>query len=919
MSACLEPGCSGAISADGYCDTCGVKASAGAQPANQSMSGTAAPTAPVGGVASPPPIPAVPGPPPIGSPQTSACTSSGCGGTFSVDGYCDTCGLAASSAGNGSASAAAPAANHGVAVASPAVSRPEVPIGSVCGRNGCTGTISSDSYCDTCGLSASAAGAPVAAGASNVGSSAAASAVVDSMRSLAPPTPPDTSTKLPGAGTATARSRVTTATNRSGSTRTGIGAGLVTVPATVVGDPAAAVMSEEKIRQVLGIVPEEERFCSSCGVPVGRTIDGVEGRVKGFCTSCRSKFDFLTNEPTLVEGERVAGQYEILGPLAHGGMGWVYLGRDRAVSNRWVVLKGLLNEDDVDAVAAAVAERQFLAQIEHGNIVNIYNFVTHRGAGYIVMEMVGGDSLNSKLKDSQKSGNGSLPVTDAIAYILGVLPAFGYLHGLGLVYNDLKPANIMAVGDDVKLIDVGAVMRIGDENAAIFGTQGFQAPEVAELGPSISSDLYTVGRTLAVLIINFMFHDGAYLYSLPTPDEEPLFAEWESLYRFLLRATAFHRDDRFQTAEEMSEQLLGVLREIVSITGGRPRASASSLFESDQLANLLVSGSEGYDATAPDWRVLPAARVHEEDGDAAFLLGLPETDPGRAALAITNALSSGQILNSDEVLLKLAWTLMEVRELQRAQLKIGADTSEASSVLQKVPYNPQQILAQVEQSNPWEWRVGWYRAIHHLQMNLPEAAAEGFSRVWTELPGETAPKMGVAIAAELAGKYERSLSLYERVISSDSSYVSAAFGLARCNWNLSNPDGVVAAYNMVPTSSAAHYDAQLAAAKALVAGGPKGEPTLEELASASETIERLQLDAAQRGELSVEIYERALEGVQSGRMSGGTALLGSDLNDGDLRKALEKTYRTQARLATSPDERIRLVDKANAVRKRTLF
>ncbi len=726
--------------------------------------------------------------------------------------------------------------------------------------------------------------------------------------------------KLPGAGTATARSRTTTAASgRTGSNRSGIGAGLVDVPPTVVGDPAAAVMSEEKIRRALGIVPEEERICTSCGLPVGRTIDGVEGRVKGFCTNCRTKFDFLTNEPSLRQGELVAGQYEILGPLAHGGMGWIYLGRDRAVSNRWVVLKGLLNEDDVDAAAAAVAERQFLAQIEHGNIVNIYNFVTHRGSGYIVMEMVGGESLNSKLKERQRAGSGSLPIAEAIAYIIGILPAFGYLHGLGLVYNDLKPANIMAVGDEVKLIDVGAVMQIQDQKAAIFGTQGFQAPEVAELGPSISSDLYTVGRTLAVLIIRFVFHDGSYLYALPTPEEEPLFAKWESLYRFLLRATAYHRDDRFQSAEEMSEQLLGVLREISSITHGRPRASASRLFESDQLANLLVSGSEGYDSTAPDWRVLPAARVHEEDPDAAFLLGLPESDPGRAATAISNALSSGQILNSDEVLLRLAWTLMEVRELQRAQVKINADSSSASMVLQEVPYDPQQILQQVEQSNPWEWRAGWYRAIHHLQMNLPEAAAEGFSKVWTELPGETAPKMAVALAAELAGKYERSLSLYERVISSDSSYVSAAFGLARCNWNLSNPDGVVAAYNMVPTSSAAHYDAQLAAARALVAGGPAGEPTLEELSAASQTIERLQLDAAQRGELSAEIYERALDGVRSGRMADGAQLLGSELNENDLRAALEKTYRTQARIATTRPERIRLVDKANAIRKRTLF
>jgi len=207
-------------------------------------------------------------------------------------------------------------------------------------------------------------------------------------------------------------------------------------------------MSDDKIAKVLGEKPEDERFCSACGQPVGRGNNGDPGRVQGFCGNCRTRFDFITNTPKLGAGEVVGGQYRILGPIAHGGMGWIYLGQDTAVSNRWVVLKGLLNEDDEDAVASAVAERQFLARIEHGSIVNIYNFVTWEGAGYIVMEYVGGESLNSKLKDRRKANGGKpnpLPIPEAIAYMLGVLPALGYLHDLGLVYNDLKPANMMPV------------------------------------------------------------------------------------------------------------------------------------------------------------------------------------------------------------------------------------------------------------------------------------------------------------------------------------------------------------------------------------------------------------------------------------------------------------------------------------------
>ncbi len=888
----------------------------------------------------------------------TACTEIDCGGTIAADGYCNTCGAKpaavsaqapppqhrapeqpaqaaaeAAQAGPGAqagqqtpapvaeaAPGSPPAHEHGV-VDDP-VSRPA---GSGCGRDGCLGTIASDGYCDTCGLAADSTGGPVRA------ESVLAKLDPDSdaIPSIAVPTAPDTSTRIPGAGTATARSRTTTsASRRTGSARTGIGLGLVSVAPTTVGDPASAVMSDEQIHGELGIVAEEDRHCAVCGKPVGQGTPERPGRVKGFCGTCRTAFDFVTNEPSLDRGEVVAGQYEIVGALAHGGMGWIYLGRDRAVSNRWVVLKGLLNEDDPDAVAAAVAERQFLAQIEHGNIVNIYNFVTHRGAGYIVMEMVGGESLNAKLKSRREANGGvpnPLPVADAIAYVLGILPALGYLHSRGLVYNDLKPANIMAVADEVKLIDVGAVMRIDDRQAAIFGTQGFQAPEVATLGPSVASDLYTVGRTLAVLIIRFVFHDGAYLYTLPNPAEAPLFARWESLYRFLLRSTAFHPDDRFQTAEEMAEQLTGVLREIVALSEGRPRPNASALFEADQLADMLVASAESYDVAAADWRVLPAARINEADPSAALLMSLPDRNPARAVHSIKTAIESGQITPSDEVYLRLAWEKIQLWGASRlsgpsSSAKATQNGDHDGGAAPPAVDNPEQILRQVELSNPWEWRVHWYRAIFQLQNSMASAAAEGFSRVWTELPGETAPKMAVALAAELAGEYERALELYDLVISSDSSFVSAAFGLARCNWQLSNHDGVVAALNRVPTSSAAHYDAQVAATRALVSGGPSGEPALEDLESAAATIERLQLDAAERAALSADIFERALTAVQGGRIKAGVGvMLGRELTEKSLREGLEHTYRIQARLANSDDERIRLVDKANAVRPRSLF
>ncbi len=854
--------------------------------------------------------------------STVRCPEADCGGAIAPDGYCDTCGVKY----EGGAPAATVPAVPGVGSApspSPSPGTTPPPAGSVCGRDGCVGTVAADGYCDTCGLAAdsgSGAAAVAAAGGATPagrGGSPGSGTATGSTPSLAVPRPPNISTGVTSQGGTSARTRRTSASRRTTSRRTGIGAGLVTVAPTQVGDPAGAVMSDAEIAAVLGDVPEDERFCSSCGKAVGRSTGDQEGRIKGFCGHCRTPFDFVTNTPALASGELVAGQYEILGPLAHGGMGWIYLGRDRAVSNRWVVLKGLLNEDDPDAIAAAVAERQFLAQIEHANIVNIYNFVTHRGAGYIVMEMVGGESLNAKLKKRRAANGGvadPLPVTDAIAYILGVLPAFSYLHGLGLVYNDLKPANIMAVGDDVKLIDVGAVMRADDRHAAIFGTEGFQAPEMAEMGPSVASDLYTVGRTLAVLIIRFVFHTDRYQYALPTQAEEPLFAQWESLYRFLLKATAAHPDDRFQSAEEMAEQLTGVLREIVAVTEGQARAALSMEFEPDRLSHLLLSTAEEFAATDVDWRVLPPARIDEADPAAPFLLDLPENSPGANLITILSAVDTGQIDHSRGLLLRLVWEIIQARG------RADAVVASRAPQIQRLGGGPDDILRRLEADDPWDWRVWWYRGVHRLQSGDPAGSSEEFSRVWTELPGETAPKLAVALAAEAAGQLDRAEQLFDLVSRSDSTYVSAAFGLARCNIARSRVADAVDALGRVPSSSAAHYDAQVAAARTLATGSDQQLPTMAELSEASVIIDRLELDASERASISADIFEQALDGVAAGRFTpADTKLLGREVNERELRQGLEETYRLRARMAADDAERTALVDKANSVRPWSLF
>ncbi|MFI2782918.1 serine/threonine-protein kinase [Streptomyces sp. ALB3] len=364
----------------------------------------------------------------------------------------------------------------------------------------------------------------------------------------------------------------------SASGRGRLGAGLVLVPDVPRPDPYTAVMEKPE-------VPERKRFCSrsDCGAPVGRSRGERPGRTEGFCTKCGHPYSFV---PKLRGGDIVHGQYEVAGCLAHGGLGWVYLAVDRAVSDRWVVLKGLLDTGDQDAMAAAISERRFLAEIEHSNIVRIYNFVEHLDQrtgsldGYIVMEYVGGKSLK-EIANERRTPAGRrdpLPVEQACAYGIEALEALGHLHSRNLLYCDFKVDNAIQTEDQLKLIDMGAVRRMDDDQSAIYGTVGYQAPEVAEAGPSVASDLYTVARTLAVLTFDFQGYTNVFVDSLPDPDHIDVFRRYESFYRLLVRATDPDPARRFSSATEMAEQLTGVLREVVALQTGRPRPALSTLF-----------------------------------------------------------------------------------------------------------------------------------------------------------------------------------------------------------------------------------------------------------------------------------------------------------------------------------------------------
>ncbi|MET0999425.1 MAG: tetratricopeptide repeat protein [Marmoricola sp.] len=780
--------------------------------------------------------------------MNTACTQPGCTGNI-LDGYCDVCG-----------SPAAP-------TASPATGSRTTgtPIGSAtgaCTQPGCSGTFL-DGYCDVCG---SPAGAPSAAG-TPAGVGETASTVSRASNRIA-------STALGSARAAAGGSKITRRVGTSSTRLRGarLGAGLTSIPPVPAVDAGKAIMKN-------AVVPEERRNCPVCESPVGRSRDGQPGRTEGFCPKCRTQFSFA---PKLKAGDLVGGQYEVAGPLAHGGLGWIYVARDRNVSNRWVVLKGLLNSGDPDALAAAIAERQFLAQVEHPLIVEIYNFVTHEGAGYIVMEYVGGTSLKQLLKARMKAAGGTydpLPVDQAIAFLIEVLPAFQYLHDLNLVYCDFKPDNIIQVGDAVKLIDLGGVRRVEDLDSAIYGTTGYQAPEVPLVGPSVASDIYTIGRTLTVLCMEFRGYQSTYIATLPPIDQTPLFQKYDSLYRLLLKACAPDPADRFVSADELRVQLLGVLREVVALgrEGAAEHSMSSLLFESPSVSDDVL-----------DWADLPTLRIDQSDSQAAWLRSVSIDDPVQRLAALDSAPEV-----SPEVLLARSHAALE-----------AGDFALADSAAQE-------LLVE----DPWEWRAAWMTGLTALAQKRTAEAQSAFNAVYGQVPGELAPKLALAFACETGGEVDIAESLYVTCARTDASYIApAAFGLARIRSGRGDVEGAIRALDLVPATSRAFTSARRKRAT-LQAGSGGG---LRSLAAALESIENLTIDPVDRSRFRVDVLQAALELVEAQGVDPSVTLGGRPATEPSLRDGLEAAYRDLALHADSRHERVALVDRANAVRRWTL-
>ena len=263
-------------------------------------------------------------------------------------------------------------------------------------------------------------------------------------------------------------------------------------------------------------------------------------------------------------GLPLIGGYRVLGRLGRGGMATAY--RAEQTRDRQVVVLKIPHEhllDDHEFVERFLREGSLGATIHHPNIIRIFEAGTHERTPFIAMELVEGETLESRL-----AREGALPAPEALEIARGIALALDYAHVKGVVHRDIKPDNVMLLADgSVKVMDFG-IARVDaapglTATHTYLGTPLYSAPEAidpGQVGPH--SDLYSLGIVLYRMLSNRVpfeapsplkvveLHRTAPLPPLAADLGIP--APAEAMVR---RLTAKRKEDRYPSAESFLDDL----------------------------------------------------------------------------------------------------------------------------------------------------------------------------------------------------------------------------------------------------------------------------------------------------------------------------------------------------------------------------
>ena len=297
------------------------------------------------------------------------------------------------------------------------------------------------------------------------------------------------------------------------------------------------------------------------------------------------------------------GEYRVLDKLGQGGMGVVLKAEHRRMK-RSVAVKLIAGAalKSPDAVKRFYREVEAAAKLMHPNIVAAHDASEHEGVHYLVMEFVEGKDLAAIVKEK-----GSLPVAQAVDYIVQAARGLQYAHKQNIVHRDIKPANLLVDKEGtVKILDMGLARIAGlvDEadkdrltaTGQVMGTCDYMAPEQAldTHHADARADIYSLGCTLYRLLTSkplytgetlmniLLAHRDAAIPSLCTARPE-VPSQLDAVFQ---KMVAKKPEDRYQSMGEVITALeASVGRKVVEAPSVAPEATVSLAVE-DNLSFL---------------------------------------------------------------------------------------------------------------------------------------------------------------------------------------------------------------------------------------------------------------------------------------------------------------------------------------------
>jgi tRNA A-37 threonylcarbamoyl transferase component Bud32 len=390
-----------------------------------------------------------------------------------------------------------------------------------------------------------------------------------------------------------------------------------------------------------------------------------------------------------LEGQTL-GRYRVLEPLGRGGMARVYRAYHPQL-NRYVAIKVLRSDlmEDEDFLARFRREAQAVAALRHPNIVQVFDFDVQDELYFMVMELLEGDTLKTRLNDYRVRDE-KMPAGEVVRVLLDVLDGLAYAHNEGMIHRDIKSANILLTKKGQAVIaDFGIAQIVGSTrhtaSGALMGTLDYMAPEQGLEGHSDArSDIYSLGIVFyEMLTQRTPFEADTPLAVLMKHVNDPLPLPRkmdptipEPFERIVLKALAKDPDDRYQGAEEMAQALREAAEESgielpkrislpLSFTTSEAPSESVAVFSGTAREKITDAGFAAYDTDAA-----LGAKLAAELGKGAQ----PGEGAGGAGQELLNAMGAlGRV-----VVGKTAKALREAVDAIGSESEEEADSEEVS-------------------------------------------------------------------------------------------------------------------------------------------------------------------------------------------------------------------------------------------------